>query len=52
MDWFKGTFAGKPHDIFIGTSMVSGEDFPKETNPFYPHTIKKDKGKSYFINHK
>ena len=31
MDWFKGKFTGKPHEnpmIFMGKSMVSGEDFP------------------------
>jgi len=33
LDWFKGTFTGKPH-IFNGKNpWVSGSDFPNKTNP-------------------
>ena len=28
MDWFKGQFTGKPHDLTGKINMVSGEDFP------------------------
>ena len=32
MDWLKGTFYRKAR-YFMGKSMVSGQDFPKKTNP-------------------
>ena len=33
MDCFKGKLKPENPMIFMGKSMVSGEDFPKQTNP-------------------
>jgi hypothetical protein len=33
MDWFKGIFTGKPHDLHGKIGLVSGVDFPNKTNP-------------------
>ena len=34
MDWFSREILQESHIFFMGKSMVSGEDFPQQTNPF------------------
>ena len=39
MDWFKGKFTGLSPMIFMGKSMVSGEDFPQQNQSIDPPLI-------------